>query len=99
MLSLLPGDHLYPASPDYTGSPATAAGPEVGQAATPPASTEFPGSLAESRGEGGNLNRLEFRDQHDCRCAQHCTALDTTLHCTGHNTALHWTQHCPAGRW
>lgn len=57
LISLLPGDWLYPEQPDYVG------------AAEKPG--RFAGSLEESRtkGEGGGelpLNRLEFRDTYDC---------------------------------
>ena len=53
MLSILPGDSLYPASPDYVGNPGQKSG-------------VYPGSLSDSLAASEQLNRLEFRDSYDC---------------------------------
>ena len=53
MLSILPGDSLYPDSPDYSGTSAKKPGP-------------YPGTLDESRAASEQLNRLELRDTYDC---------------------------------
>ena len=52
MLSILPGDSLYPDSPDYAGTSAKKPGP-------------YPGTLDESRAASEQLHRLEFRDNYD----------------------------------
>jgi len=53
MLSILPGDSLYPDSPDYTGT--------SGMKTVP-----YPGTMEESRAASEQWNRLEFRDNYDC---------------------------------
>ena len=53
MLSILPGDSLYPDSPDYVGTSAKNPGP-------------YRGTLNESRAASEQLNKLEFRDTYDC---------------------------------
>jgi nucleoside diphosphate-linked moiety X motif protein 19 len=53
MLSILPGDSLYPDSPDYAGTSGKKPGP-------------YQGTLDESRAACEQLNRLEFRDTYDC---------------------------------
>jgi len=53
MLSILPGDSMYPSNPDYIGT----AGKK---------SEVYPGSLSDSLAASEQLNRLEFRDNYDC---------------------------------
>ena len=56
MLSILPGDSLYPAWPDYVGTDGSKAGQQQGTI-----------TMAQSAGQGSTpLNRLEFRDTYDC---------------------------------
>ena len=53
MLSILPGDSLYPDMPDYVGKESNGSG-------------TYQGTMAMARGESSNLNRLEFRETYDC---------------------------------
>ena len=64
LLSLLPGDHLYPDNPDYTGP-----GRSDEDDKSPVKKSiqiNYDGSLEDSRGQDQALNRLEFRDMYDC---------------------------------
>jgi len=63
MLSLLPGDHMYPDNPDYVGSDSS----DTNSAHVKKTiQIKYKGTIEESRGKNKSLNRLEFRDMYDC---------------------------------
>eukprot|EP00092_Neocalanus_flemingeri_P040451 GFUD01044052.1.p1 GENE.GFUD01044052.1~~GFUD01044052.1.p1 ORF type:complete len:444 (+),score=141.66 GFUD01044052.1:111-1442(+) len=67
ILALLPGDSLYPASPDYEGNTGQKSG-------------VYPGSLSDSLAASEQLNRLEFRDNYDCVPRVSCDSQHGHIH-------------------
>jgi len=67
MLSILPGDSLYPTNPDYVGTEGSRPGP-------------YQGTMARALAETEQLNRLEFRDTYDCVTRVKGQSLNSHVH-------------------
>jgi len=67
MLELMPGDSMYPASPDYIGNLSQTSG-------------VYPGLLSDSLAASEQLNRLEIRDSYDCVPRVNCQSQHGHVH-------------------